>query len=613
MSTSELINVQAPLIKIEGTAIDDDLNSALIECVVDLMVNGPAMVTVHFDDPEMELTNGTTFELGKAMEVLFDNISLAQVEITSVEPLLSASERSSLVVRGLHKVHRMHYSRRTVSYQDVTDSDIISSVTGTAGLSATVAASSSTYKHVMQWNQTDMEFALERARRYGAVMTCNGAGVTFAKPATAATGPTITFGVEFVDFSLRSTTGEQMGTVEMSTWNPQTKAALVSSGLTPAAVRRVGDLKLQSSSVLPGVFGTHTSRFFAASMADQAAMDTALQAYVNRMGEELVEMEIECAGNTELVAGAKVAIANIGDRFSGTYYVTSVHHNFSAMGFSTVLQASSYEPRTFSELVGGGEPRRRVDGVVVGIVTNAGEADASDSAAWGRVRVKFPYLSDSDESWWARLATPMAGAQRGFQFYPEVNDEVLVAFEDGDPNRPYVIGSLWNGKDGLPLAPSAAVVSGKVEKRIIKTRVGHMIEFNDKQGEEQILVQDKAGSYIKFEAKSGSEKVTIFSTKDMDVLVESGKLFISAKDYEVKASNTIKQVSTAASNYEATGDMTVKSTANVNVTATSNVKVTGSANAEMTAGVQLKLSGATMAELSGGATLKLGGALINIG
>jgi phage protein D/phage baseplate assembly protein gpV len=613
MSTSELINVQAPLIKIEGSAIDEALNSAVIECVVALMVNGPAMVTVHLDDAELELTNGTTFELGKRMEVFFNDSSLAQVEITSVEPLLTASGRSSLVVRGLHKVHRMHYSRRTASYQNVKDSDIISSVTGAAGLTATVAASSSTYKHVMQWNQTDMEFVLERARRYGAVMTCSGAGVTFAKPADAATGPTITFGVDFDDFSLRSSTGEQMGDVEMTTWDPATKAALVSSGLSPSAVRSVGDLKLASSSALPGVFGTHTSRFFAASMADQAAMDGALQAYVNRVGEELVEMETECPGNPALVAGAKVTIANIGDRFSGTYYMTSVRHSFSAMGFSTTLQASSYEPRTFSELVGSGERRRRVDGVVVGIVTNAGEADASDSAAWGRVRVKFPYLSDSDESWWARLAMPMAGAQRGFQFYPEVDDEVLVAFEDGDPNRPYVIGSLWNGTDALPLAPSVAVVSGKVEKRIIKTRVGHMIEFNDKQGEEQILVQDKAGSYIKFEAKSGSEKVTIFSTKDMDVLVESGKLFISAKDYEVKASNTIKQVSTAASTYEATGDMTIKSTANVNISATSNVKIAATVNAELSASVQLKMSGATMAELSGGTMLKLGGALINIG
>ena len=82
----------------------------------------------------------------------------------------------------------------------------------------------------------------------------------------------------------------------------------------------------------------------------------------------------------------------------------------------------------------------RILGVVTGVVTNNKDPDKL-----GRVKVRFPWLSDTDESWWARVASPMAGKDRGVFFLPEVDDEVLVAFEHGDPRFPYVIGALWNG------------------------------------------------------------------------------------------------------------------------------------------------------------------------
>jgi uncharacterized protein involved in type VI secretion and phage assembly len=91
----------------------------------------------------------------------------------------------------------------------------------------------------------------------------------------------------------------------------------------------------------------------------------------------------------------------------------------------------------------------RIHGVVVGLVTNNQDPDGL-----GRVKVKFPWLSDVDESSWARIAAPMAGKQRGACFLPEVDDEVLVAFEHGDMRFPYVLGALWNGQDAPPVTNS---------------------------------------------------------------------------------------------------------------------------------------------------------------
>jgi uncharacterized protein involved in type VI secretion and phage assembly len=151
----------------------------------------------------------------------------------------------------------------------------------------------------------------------------------------------------------------------------------------------------------------------------------------------------------------------------------------------------------------------RIFGVVTGRVTNN-----ADPASLGRVRVTFPWLSAEDESWWARIATPMAGKQRGVQFIPEVDDEVLVAFEHGDPRFPYVLGSLWNSSEPPPLGSA----DGKNDKRTIVSRSGHTIVLDDTPGDEKIEIVDKT--------KSNS---IVISTKDDSLTIKTaGDITISA-------------------------------------------------------------------------------------
>ncbi len=129
-------------------------------------------------------------------------------------------------------------------------------------------------------------------------------------------------------------------------------------------------------------------------------------------------------------------------------------------------------------------PNYRIAGVAIGIVTNNQDPDRL-----GRVKVKFPWLSDEDESAWARMVTPMAGKERGLYFLPEVDDEVLVAFEHGDLRSPYVLGALWNGKDLPPVTND----DGKNNIRAIASRSGHVIRLNDEDGKEKIEIIDKSG------------------------------------------------------------------------------------------------------------------------
>ncbi len=119
---------------------------------------------------------------------------------------------------------------------------------------------------------------------------------------------------------------------------------------------------------------------------------------------------------------------------------------------------------------------RTVNGVTVGIVKEVDDQ--------GRVKMSFPVLGlDSD---WARVAAPLAGRERGFQFMPEVDDEVLVAFDQGDVNTPYVLGYLWNGVDRPPQTDAHI--------RTIKTISGHLLEFDDTAGSEKVTLKFKGGN-----------------------------------------------------------------------------------------------------------------------
>jgi uncharacterized protein involved in type VI secretion and phage assembly len=192
----------------------------------------------------------------------------------------------------------------------------------------------------------------------------------------------------------------------------------------------------------------------------------------------------------------------------------------------------------------------RLYGVMVGIVTNN-----QDPEGLGRVKVKFPALSDDNESDWARLAMPMAGKERGWYFLPEVDDEVLVAFEHGDVRLPYVLGALWNGQD----APPAKNDDGKNNVRLIKSRSGHIIRLNDEDGKEKIEIIDKSEkNSIVFDTAQNT--ITITTDKNIILSAAKGTIKLEAKTIELHSS---------------TGGTKIEAGAGMDVTATQTMNIKG--------------------------------------
>jgi len=152
--------------------------------------------------------------------------------------------------------------------------------------------------------------------------------------------------------------------------------------------------------------------------------------------------------------------------------------------------------------------------------------DIVDPEGLGRVKIALPWSPDTAGAryeTWARLATFMAGNNRGSWFIPDVDDEVLIVFEGGDPRRPYVIGSLWNGKDKPPESMDGA---GKNFKKVLRSRNGVKLTMDDNDGREQFILETPGGQ--KLTLKDGPGAVEIVDSNGNSIKMEASGITITA-------------------------------------------------------------------------------------
>jgi uncharacterized protein involved in type VI secretion and phage assembly len=179
---------------------------------------------------------------------------------------------------------------------------------------------------------------------------------------------------------------------------------------------------------------------------------------------------------------------------------------------------------------GSGPPSARWYGVYPALV-----ADIKDPDGQGRVSVTLPWAPDTGGASyraWARLATMMAGSKRGSWFIPDVNDEVLVAFEGGDPRRPYVVGSLWNGSDSPPESMDG---SGRNALKVLRSRNGVKVTLDDSDGSEKLVLETPGGQKVTLSDGPGVIEV-VDSNGNSLKLESSGVTVTSASKVTVNAS-----------------------------------------------------------------------------
>jgi uncharacterized protein involved in type VI secretion and phage assembly len=552
-------------LEVDGAPLDATLEPLIEQVVVEDYLHQPDVVTVTFRDVERKVVADAHVKIGSKLKVSASSVGgaapevLVVAEVTAIEAEYTAAG-SRATIRAYDPSHRFHRGRRTESYVQMKDSDIARKVAERIGVEVgQIEDTGPVMPHVSQANETDWSFLQRRAREIGYEVAVNEGKFSYRKPVASAGAPAegdlttsdplqLVFGQDLLEFHPRISSAEQVKEVVVRGWDMALKQALV--GRAPAAA---GSATLKTNPAdLANTFGGQTYTSVDRPVATQAAVDAMAKALSDRIGSAFAEAVGVARGNPKLKAGTPVSVGVVADEFAGKYVITTSRHVFDQDGYKTRFIVSGRLDRSLVGLATAGAAGRqeepRIQGVVVALVTNN-----DDPEKLGRVKLKFPWLADDYESDWARLVQLGAGPDSGAVWIPEVNDEVLVAFEHGDVRRPYVVGGLWNGRDKPRLGDKPLFNNGSVKRRGFISRKGHRVVLFD--------ADDKSG---------------------IGLLTSDSKLKLALN--ETKAEIHVKSDGTIV--IESQGNLTIKSAANVDIEASANLTLKGSG--------QVKIQGATV-------------------
>ncbi|WP_339152111.1 VgrG-related protein [Streptomyces sp. F41] len=467
----------------------------LVSCVVDENIGLPDTAVLTYRDPDHDLLSESGITLGTPLKISVVTVQdrarerLFTGEVTAIE-LDHDTTGTFTVIRAFSRAHRLQRGRKVVAYRNMKTADIVRKVAAGAGLTCgKVEAAPITYKQLTQPNVSDWEFLQHLAAESGAQVRVDDKGVlqfTRPKPASSAPSPdtraakhpmVLEYGDNLLALRAVVTGSDGAGDVEVRGWNVDTKTRLVAR---EQSVRSKTVTPGMSPSVAAGAFGASARMTVADTPYRTQAETTAVAGAVSaQVSSGFGEIEAVAFGNPQLRAGEPVALGNVGPAFSGRYTATAAHHVLEPDGgYRTTVIVSASPDRSLAGLTGGGAPARgpRIPGLAIGVVTDIREGKGQR----GWVRLKFPWLDDTYVTDWVRTVQ-WGGNGGGGVFSPEVNDEVLVGFEQGLLDSPYVLGGLYNGIDrpsehDVPLVDKT---SGKVNRRSLVSRSGNRLELLD--------------------------------------------------------------------------------------------------------------------------------------
>ncbi|WP_344307116.1 VgrG-related protein [Fodinicola feengrottensis] len=601
----------ALVVEVNGAKLPADVASMMVMAYVDDSRNVPDLFVLRFRDQDQLVLQKGKFQIGVPIKLSVQTadpsgpLPLFDGECTAIE--LDADVTGTFTeVRGFDKAHRLTRGRRVVAYPNMTLSDIVNKVASRAQIPVGKIDPVSGFggdpnSQVTQDNINDAEFLQRLADLVGAQYTVTDGKLTFKLPeppsdapdktAKSTTNPLVLeLGRNLDSIRATITAAEQVPQVEARGWDPKTKQAVTQQAPPKLAGTEVSGL---DPVALAGKVGSPPMLSANPALRNHGLVKASSDAMAAQFGNACAELEGVAKGNPKLRAGEAVSLGNVAAQFAGKYTLTSTRHLFSPeVGYTTAFTVSHREDRSFYGLTSGaGGGANGVTGPVPAIVS-----DIKDPDKVGRVKVTYPWLSDDYTSGWARTVQATGGNTYGSVFLPEVGDEVLVDFENGDFDYPYVLGGLYNGKDAMPKLATDPVDSaaGQVGVRALVSRTHHRLELIDKSDVDAILLS------------TGDDKLLIkLDHKNQNIEVTS------SKSIAITAKNGIK-IDSGTGPLEMKGQkVTVTSTTDVQVDANAAIKMkaTGPASLE---GATMKVAGTATGEVSAGAMLTVKGAMVKI-
>jgi phage protein D len=548
---------------IDGQALDPKYSDLLSEVRVVDSLTLPDMALVRITDLKGENVDANPLKLGAQIEVKAgqtganSTVSIFKGQIAAVEPEFTP-QGVVISARAYDKAHKLNREKKSRTFQQMSASDMAKKVVGEAGLSAgEIKSTSVVHEFFQQSNETDWDFLWRLALMHDYEVVVTDSKLNF-RPANVSSGAaaTLRWGENLQTFRPRMSGIQQIDKVEVRAWDPKTKKPINGSASSPQTTSKPGVQRGAVAKDLGGGTTVVTDRVAASA----AEANEIAKATLQRMADAYFEADGVAQGNPEIKAGGKVKIEGVGSKFGGEFTISSSTHVYHGhRGYQTNFQISGRSARTLTELIRPPASRDWTGSIVVGVVTNN-----NDPEQRGRVRVKYPSLSDKEESAWAPVATAASGNLRGLLMLPQPDEEVVIGFEHGDSRRPIVLGSTFNGKD--------------------------------KPGPD--LLQNRDGSF----AVLSDQKIHQHSKKDFEIKSDQN-MTVEIKQNET---TTVK----GNSKHETTGSNNQKAQSFV-VEAGTTMTVKG-ANVSVEASGSLTLKGATV-NVQSSSALNLKGAIINIG
>jgi Rhs element Vgr protein len=573
-------------ILIDGNSMSDGYSVQYIEVTRELNKIASAEFAIldgNRATEEFEAQDSGSFAPGHAVKINAgyhqENETIFEGIVVKTGIKIDNKRHPMLVVYCVDKSVKMTINRRTKYYLDVKDSDVMNELAGNYGLEKDIENTTVSHKELVQYHVTDWDFLLSRAEANGMVVLTENNKVLVQKPDVSGSADVIlTMGTDIVRTSLYMDSRSQMKNVECKAWD-MSNLAVVSSSSSEPSVNSQGSVT--GSSLADSVTGDdHLLHSIGPLPTDELkdwADATLLKARLAR-----IRGTVECQGTADLKPNAVITLQGVGDYFNGDAYVSRVEHKIKAGNWVSIVGVG-LNPQWFIESVDNIQVRPAggilpgIDGLYYGLVKQIHEDPDGET----RIQIEVPTFGD-DTAIWARLSNLYATGDAGSFFMPEVGDEVVMGFANGDPRFPVVLGMMYSKKKQPPYTPD-----DKNSVKAIVTNNQLKIIFEDEN--KNIIIETPGGNKVTISDENKSITIEDQNSNKME-MSESGITMDSPKDISITAQGKIS--------LEATQDISVKSSMKVGV---EGLNVENKADVGFTAqGTTAELKGSAQTTVKGG-------------
>lgn len=575
IQTSQSADLVTFKVLVEGEQLSSKYQ--VLNVVVEKEINRiPTAKIVLLDgDPasqEFELSNEDLLIPGKEIEIKAGYHSDEETIFKGIvikHNLRIRSKQSHLIIECKDKAVKLTIGRKNKYFYDSNDSDILSEIIDTYSLEKDIESTNVTHKELVQYNVSDWDFCVTRAQANGKICIPDDGKISIQKPDfTQDEMETVSFGATLLSFDAEMDARNQVAKVTSFGWNPSGQELLEIEANDPS-VNLNGNI---SSSDLASVINLENLELKSGGGTPDVELQEWADAKMLFNHLSKIRGRVKFQGIPGIKPNTVIMLEGVGDRFNGKVFISAVRHQI-AEGNWTVDAQFGINPTWFSETVEINDSPASglvaaVNGLQVGIVTQL----ESDPDGEDRIMVRLPIVDKQSEGIWARVSTLDAGDSRGSFFRPEIEDEVIVGFINGNPKDAIVLGMMNSSAKPAPISAS----DDNHEKGFV-TRSEMKVIFNDDEismtletpnGNKIVLSDDEGG--IKIEDENGN--------------------FI--------------QLNSDGITIESASDIIQKSSA--------DTKMESGANMELKAGAQFKAEGSAGAEVSTGAVAVLKGSLVQI-